>query len=154
MCGWVGQLGHNKESIFGANVFTAESDEVLKAISFYATGKDTEYELFVVPAFTDMESLNQRIPVASGKLSNAGYYTIDFNQEITINAGEKYAVIVHIITPDAIHPLAIEYVADKATASVVTTDGEGYISFAGNQFVNVKEKQDCNICIKAFTNNR
>ena len=26
--------------------------------------------------------------------------------------------------------------------------------YAGNQFINVKEKQDCNICIKAFTNNR
>jgi len=154
LCGWIGQLGYNKESIFGANVFTAESDEVLKAISFYATGKDTEYELFVVPDFSDMESLNERIPVASGKLSNAGYYTIDFSQEITIDAGEKYAVILHIITPDAVHPLAIEYVADKATANVVTSDGEGYISTNGNDWEDVKDVIDCNLCIKAFSRNR
>jgi len=154
LCGWIGQLGYNKESIFGANVFTAESDEVLKAISFYATGKDTEYELFVVPNFADMESLNERIPVASGKLSNAGYYTVDFKQDITVNAGEKYAVILHIITPDAIHPLAIEYVADKATANVVTEDGEGYISINGSDWENVKDVIDCNLCIKAFSKNR
>lgn len=154
LCGWVGQLGYNKESIFGANVFTAESDEILKAISFYATGKDTEYELFVVPNFTDMKSLNERIPVASGKLSNAGYYTIDFSQEIAINAGEKYAVILHIMTPDAVHPLAIEYAADKATANVITSDGEGYISTNGNDWENVKEVIDCNLCIKAFSRNR
>lgn len=154
LCGWIGQLGYNKESIFGANVFTAETDEVLKAISFYATGKDTEYELFVVPEFKGMTSLNERIPVASGKLSNAGYYTIDFSQEIMINAGTKYAVIAHIITPDAIHPLAIEYVADKATANVITEDGEGYISTNGTDWEDVKGVIDCNLCIKAFSKNR
>lgn len=154
LCGWIGQLGYNKESIFGANVFTAVSDEVLKAISFYATGKDTEYELFVVQNFKDMKSLNERIPVASGKLSNAGYYTIDFKQEIMLNAGEKYAVILHIITPDAVHPLAIEYAADKATANVDTDDGEGYISTNGNDWENVKDIIDSNLCIKAFSRKR
>ena len=154
LCGWVGQLGYNKESVFGANVFTAESDEILNAISFYATGKDTEYELFVVPEFTGMESLNERIPVASGKLSNAGYYTIDFKQEIAIDAGEKYAVVLHIMTPDAVHPLAIEYAADKATAQVITDDGEGYISTNGTDWEDVKEVIDCNLCIKAFSRNR
>ena len=33
-------------------------------------------------------------------------------------------------------------------------DGEGYISYSGAKFVNVKEKQNCNLCIKAFTNNK
>ena len=101
-----------------------------------------------------MQSLNERIPVASGKLSNAGYYTIDFNQEIMLNAGEKYAVILHIITPDAVHPLAIEYVADKATANVDTDDGEGYISTNGNDWENVKDIIDSNLCIKAFSRKR
>ena len=27
LCGWVGQLGYNKDSIYGANVFTAEGNE-------------------------------------------------------------------------------------------------------------------------------
>ncbi|MFR8427584.1 MAG: lectin like domain-containing protein [Roseburia inulinivorans] len=29
LCGWVGQLGYNKESIYGANVYTAESNQNL-----------------------------------------------------------------------------------------------------------------------------
>ena len=37
---------------------------------------------------------------------------------------------------------------------ILLDDGEGYISYTGNQFVNVKEKQNCNLCIKAFTNDR
>ena len=154
LCGWIGQLGYNKESIFGANVFTAESDEVLKAISFYATGKNSEYELYVVQNFEDMDSLNNRIPVASGKLINAGYYTVDFNQEILLTEGQKYAIVLHIVTPDAVHPLAIEYAADKATANVILTDGEGYISANGSDWENVKDVVECNLCIKAFSKNQ
>ena len=51
LCGRVGQLGYNKDSIYGANVLTAEGNETLKAASFYATGKDSQYELYVVRQF-------------------------------------------------------------------------------------------------------
>ena len=65
-----------------------------------------------------------------------------------------YAIVLHIITPDAVHPLAIEYAADKATAKVITDDGEGYISTNGADWEDVKEVIDCNLCIKAFSRNR
>lgn len=154
LCGWVGQLGYNRDSIYGANVFTAGGDEELVAASFYATGKDSEYELYVVRNFEDRESLEHMIPVASGKLSNAGYYTVDFNQGISIDAGERYAIVLHIITPGAVHPLAIEFAADEATENVVLDDGEGYISANGLNWVSVDTVQTCNLCIKAFSNNR
>lgn len=154
LCGWVGHLGYNKESIYGANVFTAKSDENLKAASFYATGKDSEYELYIVRNFEDESSFENRIPVASGKLTNAGYYTIDFTQEISVDAGERYAVVLHITTPGAVHPLAIEYAADAATENVILNDGEGYISVSGSEWESVTNVENCNICIKAFSNNR
>lgn len=154
LCGWVGQLGYNRDSIYGANVFTAGGDEELVAASFYATGKDSEYELYVVRNFEDRESLEHMIPVASGKLSNAGYYTVDFNQGISIDAGERYAIVLHIITPGAVHPLAIEFAADEATENVVLDDGEGYISSNGSNWVSADTVQTCNLCIKGFSNNR
>ncbi len=154
LCGWVGQLGYNRDSIYGANVFTAGGDEELVAASFYATGKDSEYELYVVRNFEDRESLEHMIPVASGKLSNAGYYTVDFNQGISIDAGERYAIVLHIITPGAVHPLAIEFAADETTENVVLDDGEGYISSNGSNWVSADTVQTCNLCIKGFSNNR
>ncbi len=40
----------------------------------------------------------------------------------------------------------------KFLQGVDLDDGEGYISLNGKKnFVNVKEKKDCNLCIKAFT---
>ena len=154
LCGWVGQLGYNKDSAYGANVYTTSQEEELGAAGFYATGKDSQYELYVVRNFENADSLTQRIPVASGKLSNAGYYTIDFNQAISLDAGERYAIVLHMITPGSVHPMAIEYAADEATANVILDDGESYISTNGARWDSVDTVEECNLCIKAFSKNR
>ena len=154
LCGWVGQLGYNKETIYGANVYTAGSDENLVAASFYATGKDSEYQLYLVKNFENVESLSSMKPVASGKLSNAGYYTIPFEQEMAVEAGERYAVVLYISTPGAVHPLAVEYKADESTKNVILDDGEGYVSPNGFEWEDVKNIEDSNICLKVFSKNQ
>lgn len=154
LCGWIGQLGYNKDSIYGANVYTAAQAEELVAASFYATGKDTQYELYVVRNFQNEMSFSERIPVASGTLSNAGYYTVEFNEGIFLEPGERYAIVLHIITPNSVHPLAIEYRADKATQNVILDDGESYISANGTVWESVDSVEECNLCIKAFSNNQ
>lgn len=154
LCGWVGHLGYNKDSIYGANVYTAGGAEELAAAGFYATGKDSQYEIYVVRNFENEESLEHMIPVASGKLDNAGYYTADFSQKISVEPGERYAIVLHIITPNAVHPMAIEYAADEVTKDVILDDGESYISANGKNWVSVDTVQECNLCIKAFSNNR
>ena len=154
LCGWVGQIGYNKDSIYGANVYTAAGDEELVAAGFYATGKDSQFELYVVRNFEDETSLERRIPVASGKLNHAGYYTVDFDRAIALEPGERYAVVLHMITPGSVHPMAIEYVADEMTAGVILDDGESYISSSGYSWENVENVEKCNLCIKAFSRNQ
>lgn len=155
LCGWVGKMGYEKESMYGANVFRAERDEEVVAASFYATATDTEYKIYVVEHFIDEKSFDSKILVAEGVVEDAGYYTIDFKQDIAVKAGQKYAVVLYVKTPGATHPMAIEYDSgDRFLDHVILDDGEGYISYTGTQFINIKEKQNCNLCIKAFTNNR
>jgi hypothetical protein len=155
LCGWVGKIGYEKESIYGANVFTAKKNEKVKAAAFYATAPDTEYKIYVVNNFEDEKSFDKKVLVAEGVLEDAGYYTVDFNKSISVNSGEKYAVVVYVYTPGATHPMAIEYdTGDKFLDNIILDDGEGYISYSGKQFINVKDKQECNLCIKAFTDNR
>ncbi len=155
LCGWVGSIGYEKESIFGANVYTADGDEEIAAAGFYATGAKTEYEVFVVNNFEDENSLVDRTSVASGTLDQAGYYTIDFDTPVKVEANERFAIVVYLNTLGALHPFALEYDdGDAALASVDTSDGESYISASGMRFVNVKELQDCNLCIKAYSNER
>ena len=155
LCGWVGKMGYDKESMYGANVFTAEKDEEVVAAAFYATAPDTEYKVYIVERFTNEKSFDNKILVAEGVLEDAGYYTVDFDRDIAVKAGQKYAVVVYVYTPGATHPMAIEYDSgDRFLDNIILDDGEGYISYSGNQFINVKEKQECNLCIKAFTNDR
>lgn len=154
LCGWIGQLGYNKDSLYGANVYTTTQTEELVAAGFYATGKNSQYELYVVRNFENEDSFSERIPVASGKLGNAGYYTVNFNQGIILEAGERYAIVLHIITPESVHPMAIEYAADEMTKNVILDDGESYISANGSRWENVNSVEECNLCIKAFSNNQ
>ena len=155
LCGWVGKLGYEKESMYGANVFTAKSNEEVVAAGFYATAPDTEYKVYVISDFTGVNSFRNRQLVAEGVLEDAGYYTVDFEKGVSVKEGKKYAVVVYVKTPGSTHPMAIEYnTGDKKLANVDLEDGEGYISYSGNTFINVKDKQDCNLCIKAFTNGK
>lgn len=156
MCGWVGQMGYDRESIYGANVFRSKGAEQIEAAGFYATGKDTSYDVYVVKDFKDTSSLEpvNRIKVAQGQLSNAGYYTIRFNNPVDVEAGERFAIMIYITTPNAVYPMAIEYAADELTADVDISDGEGYISIRGSQWNRVEEQAQSNLCIKAYSSAR
>lgn len=153
LCGMVGLLGYGREEAYFANVYTAKSDEEIKAVGMYATGKDTEYSIYVIPEFEDVSSLNRRNePNATGTLTNAGYYTIPVSGKINIKKGQKYAVVVKIRTPNANKPVAVEYVSNYQTKKVDLSDGEGYISLRGIDWENTEKNQKCNICLKVYTN--
>ncbi len=152
LCGWVGKLGYEKEDAWFSNVYTAEQAEFLSAAGFYATGVDTQYEIYVCENFTDSSSLKQGLKkVASGSFVNEGYYTVDFDEMVKIEAGQKFAVVVKIKTPNEKKPVAVEYSSDYYTKTVNITDGEGYVSADGQEWVNTESTYACNLCLKCYT---
>lgn len=154
MLGWVGQLGFGKEDAYFANVYQAGSNEELAAVSFYATDKDTEFDVYVVHDFENPDSLHDKKLVASGSMKYAGYYTVDLPEPEALSNREKYAVVVKIHTPNAVHPIAIEYNADERSKNFDITDGEGYISLYGEMWHRAETSENCNVCLKAFTNQK
>lgn len=154
LCGWVGQMGYESDTAYFSNVYKVNAEETLKAVSFYATGKGTEYEIYFVYNYQDTSSFDSKIPVQKGSFSNAGYYTVNLNESIDLHAGNQYAVVVKIKTPNSIHPIAVEYRAGAPTAEVDLSDGNGYISLSGKSWEHVEESKNCNICLKMFTTNR
>ena len=152
LLGWIGHMGFDKEEAYFANVYTAGAGEELAAVSFYATGKDTEFEVYVVSDFEDEASFKNRQFVTAGSTKYAGYYTVDFPEAIKLADNERFAVVVKIKTPGAVHPIAIEYNSDERTENFDITDGEGYISLYGEKWHSAEETQQSNVCLKAFTN--
>ncbi len=154
LCGYVGQLGYLDESAYFANAYTAENNETIEAVGFYATGIDTEYSIYVCENFQDSTSLSKRSdPILTGKFTNSGYYTVKLEQPLDVRAGQKYAVIIRIVTPNSERPIAVEFANDRQTADVDLTDGEGYVSYKGISWDRTEESNKCNVCLKVYTNN-
>ena len=151
--GWVGQIGFKQDSAYFANCYTAGHKEDLSAVSFYATGPDTTFSVYIVRHFKDKKSLNDRMLVGEGQTRYAGYYTVEFDEGIPLDEGEKFAVIVSINTPGSERPIAIECDDGKRTDNINLDDGEGYMSLYGEVWRRA-EKEGCNICLKAFTKKR
>ncbi|MFQ9934366.1 MAG: lectin like domain-containing protein [Lachnospiraceae bacterium] len=154
LCGWVGYLGCDREYATFANVYTARGKETLKAVGFYAVGVDTTYTVYICTNFQDTSSLEGNlISVASGSFSNAGYYTVELDQIITLNKDQQYAIVVDINTPNTKKPVAVEYASDYRTESVDLSDGHGYIKLGPSKWLRTEEMEEksCNICLKAYT---
>ena len=154
LCGWVGQLGYNKESAYFANVYEAAGREDLEAVGFYATGQDTRYQVYVSQNVGDPADLSDRTLVAEGNFENAGFYTVRLEEPVELAAGSRFAVIVKITTPGGLRPIAIEYNSEEKTAKVDISDGEGYISLRGTAWERAEEQYGCNLCLKAYTSDR
>lgn len=153
LCGWVGQIGYNKEWAYGANTFVADSDQQIEAAGFYALGEDTSYQIYFVSNYENTSTLSEKELVASGTVNQKGYYTIKFNSAKPVKAGESFAIVLYVNTPDTKRPLAVEYATDKMTEAVDITDGKGFISNNGLDWENVEDTVSSNLCIKAYANN-
>lgn len=150
LCGFTAQIGYQQEECWFANVYTAEEAISLKAAGFYATGKNTEYTIYVVPEFTDASLLKYNRYICNGFLEDAGYYTIDFPEAVSIEAGNEFAIVVKIKTENAEYPVAIECPVEGLSEEIDITDGEGYLSLQGTRWEHIEETKNYNICLKGY----
>ena len=159
LCGWTGQMGYGEPDAWMANVYTAESEETLEAVGFYATAPDTEYEVYVFDGDSFREHVENGVKfqvdsgkvLAFGMVTDAGFYTVRLAKPQTVKAGEPFAVAVKIHTPGTTQPVAVEYAGSGRTGNVDISDGEGYISFDGGTWERTEESKGCNVCLKAYS---
>ena len=150
LCGWVGQLGYGNEEAYFANLYTANGDEVLEAVGFYATAPDTSYEVYVVNKVTGEADLTFQKKAASGSFSNAGYYTVKLDKPVLLSDGDRYAVIVYVRTPGSERPVAVEYTSKDGAVIANLSGNEGYISMKGTSWQSAQDKYKCNICFEGI----
>lgn len=151
MLGWVGTIGYKDESASFANVYLANQNEVLKAVSFYTVDKNTRYDIYGLEDFSESEDFENLVYLGSGYIEDSGYYTVDVPGIINIKKGSKFAVMVRISTEGSERPVAIEYQASELTSGADISDGEGYISYDGENWFSAEDEYQCNLCLKAFT---
>jgi PKD repeat protein/C1A family cysteine protease len=151
--GWVTSFGYSNPTCWGANVFTAKSDENLKAVSFYTKNSNCNYEIYV---YTDPVSgpKSQAGPILnqSGTISTAGYHTVHLNSGVQLKAGQKFSVALKLTTPDYAYPIAIEYPWQGYSSKAKANSGESFVSRDGNTWTDITTLySNTNVCLKAFT---
>ncbi len=150
-CGWVGVIGYGDDTAYCANRFQIHSYELIQAVGFYATGRDTQYEIYVMDGSVGLEHVSLETPAAKGTLEYAGFYTIDLDTPVLVEEEKKMTVILKLTTPDTGYPIATEYIADENTKNVTIDDGDGYISHNGMIWTGTESTHSCNVCMKVYT---
>ena len=146
--GWVAQMGFDEFAAWGANVFTAERDESLRAVGLYAVQPGTRYEIYF-ESEPDTTDFSERQLVASGTFRNAGYYTIDLDRAIPLEEGERFGLVIKMSTTVRGNQLAAE--AEENGARAVVNSRESYISADGEHWYDAGLTLGCNLCLKGYT---
>lgn len=148
-----------------ANIFTAESDEMLEAVSFYTTDAGAEYTISV---YTDVEKNEPESGelqiIQSGAETYAGYHTIELSQAVKLEKGKCFSIVIEVTNPEYTSPLAIEgYLlpTPDAVPQYLGNGGESYAYYVGDDgefgWYDIAGPLDntvytTNVCIKGFTN--
>lgn len=153
--------------IYMSNVFCAEKDEVLEAVSFYTTDVETQYTVKIYTELEDGEnpSSGKLMSEFSGIKALPGYYTEELTEGIDLKGGEKFSVVVYLNNPTQVLTAQVEAIymdyriqssedVGNAGESFVSQDGEGWVDiygkaikgFDGNAYMRLG-----NFAIKAFT---
>jgi len=153
--GWTGDLGYDSKTGWCANIFTARSNEVLKAISFYTTDLNCNYVINIYNN-TESNSINQVTPTLtqSGTIINAGYHTVPLNSRVQLNTGQKFSVVLELKNPDYLYPIAVEMPVSNYSSQATANASESFVSPDGKTWTDVTTEtgySNTNVCIKAFT---
>ena len=140
-----------REAVWGANLFRAVADQDLVAVSFHAAVPGTSYEVYVYVNPTSGPRSGDLVAGESGWLPYAGYRTVALNETIPLRSGQEFSVVVRLITPGSIRPMAIEYPLPSYSSGATANEGESFISDDGVSWDDLTTiREDGNVCIKAF----
>lgn len=151
LLGFIGSLGFSGPDAWFANIYQCDSPQMVRAVGFYAVEADTTYDIFLLKGEEPQEHLADAVYVGSGQAPERGYYTVTLPEGFELEASEKFAAVIHIHTEDTTRPVAIEYAAGELSNTADITDGEGYVSYDGENWTSAEKEYACNVCLKVYT---
>lgn len=112
-----------------ANVFTNDEFAMqLEAISMYIQNPDTEYEITIYKNLQDLSNPVTGTPSSTtyGSVDSSGYFTIELDENVILEHGEDYSVVVYAYNPYTPYVIPIEacsYVIDESNNNDIVSLG-------------------------------
>ncbi len=155
--GWAYLTGETTMSM--ANVFTADSLESLKAVSFYTVQDNVDYTVSIYSSLDENASPTDGSlrAVKSGHFDYRGYFTVELDEPVTLPADTRYSVVVTLTVPEGYNaciPLEFPEGFDGAhNRSYYGEEGQSYytVGVDYSQWTDSVKEGYNNVCIKAFT---
>lgn len=149
-----------------ANIFTANGDEQIEAVSFYTTDVNSSYDISIYTDVNENEPTSGDVAIKSqrGTEFYCGYHTIELKNPVTLKAGERYSVVVKLKNPKYPYPIPTEasfFPYSTETLKYFANGNESYFSADGKNWHDIIEINQnaeenymrvSNVCLKAFTN--
>lgn len=136
-------------TIWGANVFTAYSNDTVTAVGFYVLDINASYEISVYDTYDGARFSGLRTQ-QTGIIAVPGYHTIQLDTPVSVVYGHTFCVAVKLTTTEDAQ-LAIEYPWDDY-CSPTAAAGQSYVSDDGITWFDLTSfYADTNICLKAYT---
>lgn len=151
--GCTGNWGWNRNDGWGANIFTAKSDDSIAAVGFYAFSEGSTYEIRVYTGCYESNPTSGTLALSQeGELEEAGYNTIPLITTVDVMKGQRFSVVLHISSPDVNYPLALEWRTEGYTGNVTANAGESFRSGNGTDWYDFTDgDRTCSFCMKAYT---
>ncbi len=161
--GWIGSWGSYSPSgtytpsttAWMANIFTAAASEPLRAVSFYAGSSNTAYEIRIYRGVSTGAPRSGQIASSqpeSGTLDIPGYRTVVLGTPASLQAGERFSVVVKLTTPASYRPIPVEYRVAGYSDNAAASTNQSFVSLDGTAWQDAASLSNpSNVCLKAFT---
>jgi len=147
---WTIDYGWGTTSGWEAHIFTASTNQEIDVVSFYTTGPNTAYEVYV---YTDANSgprSGTLKATKTGTIAYSGYHTVTITP-VPVSNGQKFSVVVKLTTPNDVSPKPLEYPLSGFSSDARASAGQSYVSSGGSSWTDIATQYwNTNVFVKAF----
>ncbi|MBR6040009.1 MAG: InlB B-repeat-containing protein, partial [Clostridia bacterium] len=142
-----GTLSNNSKI---ANVFTAKGNETLQAIAFATFDEALSYtvEIYQNPTSGNPSSGTKKT-TQSGSVTFPGYYTVELDNPVRLNAGDTFAVVITLYCNDGSGSVWVPFDCTSNTATHVDHGNTSYYKTSSGSWTDCPNSGDFRI--KAYT---
>lgn len=149
--GWTRNFGYDSETAFAAAVYNAQATERIEAVAFYTPVVNTQYRvsIYLDPGSTPLSG--EEYAVTTGNIDLPGYHTVVLTSPVAVTKGQKFSVVVKLVTPGYKFPIPLEDFVAGLVESINAEPGETYTSADGIVWRDMTtDAPKASVCIKAF----
>ncbi|MCM1257168.1 MAG: Ig-like domain-containing protein [Roseburia sp.] len=147
----------NSDSMYAANIFQANSNEILSAVGFYTADPNYICEISIYKDCEEGNPVSGKSVVSMKDVEElyAGYHTEKLSTNVFLEKGCRFSVVVRYKTLDGSPAKTVTDYGETGSwySSVVSAEkGQSFKSSRGTTWTDIGERDNQNCRIKAFTN--